>query len=166
MVVAIKFLHLAAIAIWAAGVISLPGFFVQRSGIQSKSELLRLQRVVRFAYVRVLSPAAFLAIASGTGLIFIQQQYSSWFSLKLALVGLLVLIHILTGLKIIRFFEKGKIYPKWRFILATVASILVAAAIIYVVLARPNIGALFSDAIFQAGALKRLISKISPWQIP
>lgn len=166
MLMMVKFLHLATISIWAAGLVSLPALYMQRSCLQDGDDLFRLQRIVRFAYVRILSPAAFIAIASGIGLIFIQQQFSSWFSLKLALVGLLVLFHILTGLKIIRLFSEGESYPMWRSILATTTVCLVAGAIIFVVLARPEVAPNLSDRIFEAGALKRLISSISPWQIP
>jgi len=166
MMMMVKFLHVATISIWAAGLVSLPGLYVQRANIGNKDDLFRLQRIVRFAYVRVLSPAAFLAIASGIGLIFLQQPFSCWFSLKLALVGLLVVIHVLTGLVIIRLFGKGEVYPRWRFMLVTAASGFVAGAIIFVVLARPELDLRFSDGIFEAGALKGLVSSFSPWEIP
>ena len=166
MVMLIKFIHLAAISIWAAGIVSLPGLYVQRAHIRKDDELYRLQKIVRFSYVRILSPAAFVAIATGTGLTFLQNPYSGWFSVKLVLVGMLIVIHVLTGLVIIRLFGKGEVYPVWRFIIATVLSCLVAGGIIFVVLARPDINLTLPAGVFEPGGLKKLVSEVSPWEIP
>lgn len=166
MVMLVKFIHLAAISIWAAGIVSLPGLYVQRAHIRKDDELFRLQKIVRFSYVRILSPAAFIAIATGTGLTFLQTPYSGWFSLKLVLVGMLIVIHVLTGLVIIRLFGKGEVYPVWRFVFATVTSCVVAGGIIFVVLARPNINFTLPPGVFEPGGLKDLVSDVSPWEIP
>lgn len=166
MVMLVKFIHLAAISIWAAGIVSLPGLYVQRAHIRKDDELYRLQKIVRFSYVRILSPAAFVAIATGTGLTFLQHPYSGWFSVKLVLVGMLIVIHVLTGLVIIRLFGKGEVYPVWRFILATGLSCLVAGGIIFVVLARPDINVTLPPGVFEPGGLKKLVSEVSPWEIP
>lgn len=166
MVVWLKLIHIAAIALWAAGIVSLPGLYVQRAHIKKDRDLYRLQKIVRFSYVRILSPAAFIAIASGTGLIFLQEPYSGWFSVKLMLVAMLVVIHVMTGLVIIRLFEDGEVYPVWRFIIATILSGAVVGAILFVVLARPEIAVELPSGLFEPGALKTIISQISPWEIP
>jgi uncharacterized membrane protein len=166
MAVWLKFIHIAAIALWAAGIVSLPGLYVQRAHIAKDQDLFRLQKIVRFSYVRILSPAAFIAIASGTGLIFLQEPYSGWFSVKLMLVGMLVVIHVMTGLVIIRLFEEGEVYPVWRFVTATILSGGVVCGILFVVLARPMVDFSVPPGFFEPGALKSMISKISPWPIP
>ncbi len=166
MVVFIKFAHIAAIAIWAAGLVSLPGLYVQRAHIRKDDDLYRLQKIVRFSYVRILSPAAFLAIGTGTGLIFLQQPYAVWFSAKLALVGVLVVVHVMTGLVIAKLFDEGEDYPVWRFYLVTVLSGLVVGGILFFVLARPNMHLALPAALAEPGALKRVISDLSPWEIP
>ncbi|OJF98188.1 hypothetical protein AX761_12595 [Rhizobium sp. 58] len=166
MMVVIKFVHIATIAIWAAGLLSLPGLYVQRAHIRKDDDLYRLQKIVRFSYVRILSPAAFLAIATGTGLIFLQQPYSPWFSAKLALVGILVVIHVATGLVIAKLFDDGEVYPVWRFYTVTVLSGLVVGGILFFVLARPNIRLTVPAVLSEPGALKRVISDLSPWEIP
>lgn len=162
----IKFLHIMAISVWAAGLVSLPGLYVQRAKIDRDHDLYRLQKIVRFSYVGVLSPAAFIAIATGTGLIFLQNPFSAWFSMKLVFVGAMVVIHVMTGLVIIRLFDKGEVYPVWRFVFVTIVSGCVVGAILFLVLARPEAPFALPSGWAEPGALKRIISEISPWEIP
>lgn len=166
MILSLKFLHIAAIAIWAGGLVSLPGLYVQRAYVEDKDSLYRLQMIVRFAYVAVISPAAFIAVASGIMLIFGQQTFAGWFSLKLFFVALLAVLHVLTGLVIIRLFREGEIYPVWRFVMTTVLTCGVVLAILFVVLAKPTIHALIIEDLFKPGGLRDLVQSISPWAIP
>ena len=55
---------IAAIAIWTAGLISLPSLYVQRAHVTSDDALYRMQRMTRFAFVALISPAAFIAVTS------------------------------------------------------------------------------------------------------
>ena len=50
------------------------------------------------------SPAAFVAIGSGTGLIFVQATFQEWFSLKMVLVGAMVMLHVVAGLVLVHLF--------------------------------------------------------------
>jgi protoporphyrinogen IX oxidase len=166
MIALVKFAHIAAIAIWAAGVVSLPGLYVQRAHVEDRAALLQLQRIVRFAYIAVISPAAFLAVLTGTALIFMRQTFEPWFSVKLALVGVLAVFHVLTGLVVIRLFREGEIYPVWRFVTATVFSGGIVLAIFFVVLAKPAIDLAFLDVLAEPGGLKRLYGDLNPWRKP
>lgn len=160
----LKTLHLAAIAIWSAGLVCLPGLYVQRAHAPNEGSLHRLQAMVRFLYVAIISPAAFLAVASGTALIFVRQTFEPWFSLKLAFVGAMVTIHILTGLVIIRLFDAGNIYPVWRFLAVTALTIAVVGAILFVVLAKPALPDLLPDAMAEPGALRRIVEDFNPFR--
>lgn len=160
----IKFLHLAAISIWCGGLICLPGLYAQRHTVEDDDALYRLQGLVRFAYVALISPAAFVSIASGTALIFLQSTFVEWFSLKMAFVGVLAFIHILTGLVIIRLFEKGEIYPPWRFVGVTVVTTIVVAMILVIVLAKPPLHwDWLPPNLFAPGALRELLADFNPW---
>jgi protoporphyrinogen IX oxidase len=143
MIVWVKFLHICAISIWCAGLLSLPGLYVQRAHVTVDAILYRLQALVRFAYVAIISPAAFVAVASGTALIFMQETFDPWFQLKMMFVTLLVVAHVLTGLVIIRLFEDDRVYPTWRFILVTTLIALLVTAILWVVLAKPEVDYFF-----------------------
>lgn len=160
----LKVVHLAAIAIWSGGLICLPGLYVQRAHVPDRQSLHRLQAMVRFLYVAVMSPAAFVAIGSGIALIFLRQTFENWFSLKLALVGVMVMIHILTGLVVIRLFDKGQVYPVWRFVAVTVFTVAVVSAILTVVLAKPDVPNLLPRAMSEPGALGRLLEPFNPFR--
>lgn len=166
MILALKFFHIASIAVWAGGLVSLPGLYVQRAHVQDNDSLYRLQRIVRFSYVTIISPAAFIAVASGIILIFGQQTFAGWFSLKLFFVALLVVLHVLTGLVIIRLFREGEIYPVWRFVLTTILTCGVVVAILFVVLAKPSLSYTPAGDLFEPGGLRRFVQSISPWAIP
>jgi len=162
-----KVIHIAAIAIWMAGLVSLPGLYVQRAHVTGEDQLLRLQRMVRFAYVQLISPAAFIAVASGTALIFLREAFEPWLTVKLTLVGGLTVVHSLTGLVIIRLFQEGEVYPVWRFVGATAFTVLLAFGVLYLVLAKPPLDAgLLPDALSEAGALRRLADGLNPWRTP
>ncbi len=162
----LKVVHIAAISIWAAGLVSLPGLYVQRVHVADREALYRLQKIVRFAYVTVVSPAAFIAVGSGIALIFGREAYAPWFSLKLLFVAILVILHVLTGLVIIRLFREGEIYPVWRFVLVTVITCCIVTAILVVVLAKPNIDVQLPASVTQPGGLRTLLQDLSPWPIP
>ena len=94
-----KFLHLATISLWAAGLLTLPFLITQRRLVEGEA-LHRLHAMTRLLYTGLVSPAAFIAIGSGIALIFLQATYVEWFSAKMVFVGLLVGLHIVTGLSV------------------------------------------------------------------
>jgi protoporphyrinogen IX oxidase len=164
-IVWLKLIHIATVAIWMAGLVSLPGLYVQRAYVVDDDQLFRLQRMVRFAYLALMSPAAFIAVASGTALIFLREVFEPWLSAKLALVGALTLLHSLTGLVIIRLFKEGEIYPVWRFVAATVVTVVLVLGVLFLVLAKPSLDAdLLPAAFSEPGALRRLLEDINPWR--
>lgn len=163
-IVWLKFLHVSAISIWCAGLVSLPGLYVQRAHIVERDAVDRLQNLVRFAYVVLVSPAAFIAIATGIGLIFLRETFEPWFSLKLAFVGVLVFIHAMTGLVIIRLFDDGEIYPVWRFVATTIATAVVVAVILALVLGKPAFPPdILPRALSEPGGLRRIFEGFIPW---
>lgn len=158
----LKALHLVAIAIWSAGLVCLPGLYARRrSGDRALQQ--QLPRLVRFLYVGILSPAAFVAIGSGTALIFLRQPYHPWFSIKLALVGLLVVAHIINGLVIVRLFEAGNLFPFWRFLALAALTLAVVLAILFVVLAKPEFSDMLPAAFGEPGGLRRIFDAFNPF---
>lgn len=160
----VKSLHIAAIAMWAAGLICLPGLYVQRAHVADDVSLHRLQAMVRFLYVALISPAAFVAVASGTALVFMRGTFEPWFSLKLVFVGAMVTLHILTGLVIIRLFEHGNVYPASRSVASTAATVLLVGAILTIVLAKPDLPDLLPEMMSEPGALGRMADSLNPFR--
>lgn len=160
----LKILHLASISIWSAGLVCLPGLYVQRAHVGSDASLHRLHALVRFSYIALISPAAFIAVGSGTALIFVQESFEGWFSVKLALIGAMVVVHILTGLVIIRLFHEGEVYPVWRFMAVTLITLSIVTAILVVVLAKPDVPDLLPHAMGEPGALGRILEPFNPFR--
>ena len=156
-----KFIHLGTIAIWSAGLIVLPLLFWQRRGLEMGSELDRLHRFTRFIYVGMTSPAAFLAIGSGTVLIFLQTTFLEWFSLKMVLVGLLVMLHVVAGLTLMHLFEPTGRFGRFSYVALTVSYLVLITAIIWVVLAKPHIDSnQFATKLFAPGGLRQVLGEI------
>ncbi|KKB10159.1 hypothetical protein VE26_00430 [Devosia chinhatensis] len=137
MVTWLKFIHVAGIALWSAGLIALPFLYMQRRGLEDDA-LHKLHGFTRFFYVSLMSPAAFVAIGSGTALIFLMATYETWFSAKLFAVSVMTGIHIFSGLMILRLFEPGRDYPAWRFMLVMPLTLLTVSSILILVLGKPE----------------------------
>ncbi|WP_027135489.1 CopD family protein [Geminicoccus roseus] len=133
----LKFVHIAMLSIWAAGLMALPGIFLQRTGLKNDNRLFRLHRFARFAYVRVISPAAFVAVGSGIALIFANEVYAPWMALKLAAVGGMVLLHMQAGYIMVRLFDRDIRFATWRAALTLGGTLAAIGAILWLVLAKP-----------------------------
>lgn len=165
MITFLKFVHVATISIWAAGLICLPFLFAQRKDVGNDEALHRLHAMVRFLYVAMLSPTAFIAIGSGTALIFLQQTYEAWFGAKMALVGLMVLIHVLSGLLILKLFDESPKYSRLRYVVVTGGTLVVVTGILFLVSAKPDIDveAMAPDWL-APGALSQIAVALTGWE--
>ena len=156
----LKLVHVATITGWSAGLIALPFLYRQRRGLEGQP-LYRLHAFTRFLYVALVSPTAFAAIASGTALILLQGTYENWFSAKLVGVSVLTGVHIFSGLMILRLFEPGGVYPLGRFILILTVTLSAIAAILVLVLGKPDIEwPTVLAGFFAPGALSELAGQI------
>ena len=150
----LKCIHLAAIAIWSAGLIVLPFMFRQRRALDLGWELDRLHRMTRLVYVEIASPAAFVAIGSGTALIFLQATFQEWFSTKMVLVAAMVMLHVVAGLVLARLFLADGRFGRVSCVMLSSGYIVLITAIIWIVLAKPHIDSnQFATDLFTPGAL-------------
>ena len=150
----LKFIHLAAITIWSAGLIVLPFLFWQRRTLRAGMDLERLHRMTHFVYVGMASPAAFIAIGSGTALIFLQATFQEWFTIKMVLVGAMVMLHVAAGLVLARIFLPDGRFGRMSYVALSSAYCVLIIAIVWVVLAKPHIDSnQFATALFEPGAL-------------
>ena len=134
----LKLVHIAALAIWCAALFFLPVLFAARRRVATPRELWRLQRFVHDLYIKVGSSAAFATIVSGIGLIFLREAYTPWLAAKLALVGVMALIHIRHGYIISKLFEKGRNYAPWRMAAALTTTTLAVGGVLALALAKPE----------------------------
>jgi protoporphyrinogen IX oxidase len=89
--------------VWCGSLLYLPGLIMAslsaETGVGTPSARVRLLRPV-FTYVA--TPAALLAIASGTAIFVWHDLLAVWLMAKLGLVGLLVLGHGACGILVLR----------------------------------------------------------------
>ena len=175
MIALVKLIHITAIAIWAGGLVALPTFYREIGRLQAQAPereqrehaVLRLQSAMRFVYVGVVSPAAFVAVGSGILLIFQGTVIAPWFALKLALVAGLVVAHSFAGLTLARLKNDRDGYPLWRYAGATGSTAALAVAILVLTLSKPGLdGDLLPAAMSEPGALKSILKDLNPWHRP
>ncbi|MET0248275.1 MAG: CopD family protein [Sphingobium sp.] len=141
MIIAIKFLHIAALAIWCAGVIALPLMLAKHNADHEQLDYARLRLLTHRAYTLIVTPAAVITIAAGTALIFLAGVFTPWMFAKLVGVGMLVLLHAWIGHITLIVGERQGAYvpPRFWSHIALTAVFAAIAAILILVLAKPPI---------------------------
>jgi putative membrane protein len=136
--VSFKLIHIAAIVVWAAGLLYLPGLFAahpQRAGSEAEFRRLRLQ--TRLVYVALMSPAAVIAVVSGTVLVFLAAAIGGWIVLKLAAVTGMVLLHVYMGRLLGILLEQPDLRRPFVHLLLLVPAVLLIVAVITLVSWKP-----------------------------
>lgn len=141
MVPILKSIHIVGLLFWCAGLLCLPTLLRTHRGARSPHDFAELRILVRRLYVGALTPAAVLAVAAGTALVFAREVYTGWMFAKLALVALLVAVHAYQGHLLV---ETGHghadpVPGRKQTVALTGAAALLMAAIITVVLAKPDL---------------------------
>jgi uncharacterized membrane protein len=141
MTTAVKFLHLAALCIWSAGLVGLPLLLARHDVSHDQEEYGRLRILTHHAYIGLVTPAAVFAIATGTALLFMRGVFVPWMFAKLVGVGALVLLHAWIGHVTLLAGERQGSYdpPRgWPFT-PLIAAALSAIVILLLVLGKPLI---------------------------
>jgi len=94
----LKLLHISAVVLWCAALLYLP----LALATAADDERLVQRRILRLLYTSVATPAALVAIASGTFIFLWQGPLAPWLVAKLAVVALVVLMHASLGLLVLR----------------------------------------------------------------
>ncbi len=93
-------LHISAVLVWCAALFYLPVLLCERQ--TGASALLqiegRLNTLERLLFTHLATPAALVAILSGTVVFLLNRTLDSWLIAKLSLVTGLVICHALLGL--------------------------------------------------------------------
>ena len=166
-VVWLKSVHIAALVVWCAGLLVLPLLYAQREAAGSGPSLHRLHAFTRFAYVVVISPAAFLAIGSGTALVLAREVFTVWFALKLLTVGALVGLHVRAGFVVLEVFNPGGHYGLVRSAVAVSVTAGVVGTILWLVLAKPLVPLdWLPEVLSEPGGLRPLVEDFSRRWIP
>ena len=142
MIVTVKFLHIAALAIWCAGLVSLPLLLAKHDRDDEQADYTRLRLLTHKAYVMIVTPAAVITIALGTALIFLRGVFVPWMFAKLVAVGVLVILHAWIGHITLIEGERQGNYDPPRYFSSIALSITAAATltILALVLGKPQLG--------------------------
>lgn len=100
----IKFVHIVALVCWCGALLYLPLLLAQSARLSSGASLFNADAppMPRFVYNSLVTPAALLAIASGTLLFLVHGLASGWLVLKLLAVAGMVLAHGFNGWLVLR----------------------------------------------------------------
>lgn len=136
-------IHIIAMLFWCAALLYLPALIITS---HNHAALLFPPKtrgsMARFLFTNISSPIALIAIASGTLVFLIEETHDIWLLAKLVLVTGLTIIHALIGLLLLRV-EAHPDKPV-RLICWTleIIFILLMIAILWIVLAKPDLEAL------------------------
>ena len=99
----LKMLHIAAIVCWCGLLLYLPALIAHAGGrTPTDGSPTFAWHMSHRLFTLVATPAALLAIGSGTAIILVDQPLGIWLVLKLAVVTAMVGCHALAGLLIVR----------------------------------------------------------------
>lgn len=158
-----KALHISALLIWCAGLVYMPGLLLEHRHVVDTSEFARIRRATRFAYTAITSPAAFVAIASGTALLFMADAMHGWMFAKLAFVGLLVGVHLQYGAIVTHLAEQEADPPRRWLLTLFGGQMAMVAAILFLVLAEPYTPTGWLPAwMLEPGALQSSFARTIP----
>lgn len=133
----LKVLHISSLVFWCAGLLYMPGLFAAHPGITDSQDFRRLRAVTRLSYIYVTSPAAVIAVASGTVLIWIAAADGGWLPLKLTAVALMVLFHVYCGRLLAMLHEQPRLRRPAAHLVLVAPPALLIPVVLWLVLGKP-----------------------------
>lgn len=152
MIALLKAVHIAALSLWCAGLVAMPivlQIYGRREEVRTQAGFSEFRLLMHAAYTRIVTPAAIIAIAAGTGLIFAVGLTQPWLVAKLVAVVGMVLAHAWLGHLTVEASEGRGTYQMPHALLALPVSLICMGAVLYLVLAKPDLQPLI-DALPQA----------------
>lgn len=132
----LKLLHISAVIIWCGAALYLP-LLLRSSAQRIPANADSVRRWPRNVFVGVATPAALVAIASGTAIFVVDALVTPWLTYKLAGVGLLVLGHGACGMLVLRA-EDGRLGACRICHVLTAFMLITLLAIAWLVLRKPT----------------------------
>lgn len=132
-------LHIIALIFWCAALLYLPALIagMHTRQAQISEPFHKYGLVARFVFTHIATPAALVAIMSGTVVFLLNHTIEIWLIAKLTLVTGLVITHTMAGLLLLHTQDRSnKPVRGWCWLLSGVLCVLIAA-IIWTVLAKP-----------------------------
>jgi protoporphyrinogen IX oxidase len=137
MITWLKAVHIASLLVWCAGLFYLPALFASHPRQPDPVRFWRLRTIVRFTYVAVASPAAVIAIGTGTALIFVSPSLGGWLILKLNVILLMMLYHMYCGWTISHLWEARVVRRPALHVAGMAIPLLAIPTVFWLVLHKP-----------------------------
>ncbi|MDP3195165.1 CopD family protein [Tabrizicola sp.] len=135
----IKALHLGLLALWIAGLFALPQMLARHEPGMIQSEFAQIRRATHFTYVWAVTPAAVLAIVTGTMLIYLRDVFTVWLFGKLVLVAGLVAVHAWVGHTIIAVAETDGRHDPPAALMPGLVTLGLVIGVLMLVLGKPEL---------------------------
>jgi putative membrane protein len=130
--------HVASLCIWSAGLLYMPALYSREVSPSDRGALRGLRIMSRLVFVGITSPAAVIAIVSGTGLVYATDATGGWLAAKLTLVAMMGLFHAYCGHKLSAMGHEKKRRTQQRFSFAVVLiPVVLIPSVLWLVLAKP-----------------------------
>lgn len=137
----LKALHISALTIWCAGLFYLPGLFMLHPRTSDRADYHRLRIMTRYSFIVVISPAAVIAIVSGTALVYLRGRQGEWLAMKLVAVTLMVFFHLYCGGILAKLRDpkaRGLRHPLLHLALVIIPAALIPL-VLWLVMAKPRL---------------------------
>ncbi len=136
-----KFLHIIALVSWCGLLLYLPALLCQQARPERVAQGFSpgAPPLPRLVYNSLASPAALLAIASGTLLFLLHGLSGSWLVLKLLAVSVMVLAHGLCGWLLLRLEQRRPRGVVGGALLSAGMAGVAMLAVVGLVLAKPEL---------------------------
>ncbi len=135
----VKAMHIVAILIWSAALIYLPMIMATHSAKLSEPEYLRVHAMSRTIFVVLASPAAIIAILSGTALVALRDVTEPWFAVKLAIVALMSVVHARCGIILAKQTHEAERANAGIRLMRILTPLALIPCVLWLVLAKPRI---------------------------
>lgn len=132
--------HIVTLGLWSAALLILAGLYAAPPAADERAALHRHALMCRYVFVILGSPAAVLAILTGSALVALRGVDGSWLLAKLAVVAMMGMYHVYCG-HLLHAQEQGPLPapPFWKPPLLILVPILLISTILVLVLAKPDV---------------------------
>ena len=130
-------IHVVFLLLWAGTLIYFPTMVVEEACAADAGEARRMMLMQRWIYAQVMTPAALLAVATGTALVFDRGFTGGWFPVKLVLVMLMAFFHMYCGTLLVAESRHGAGGPLRYYRALPIVPLALAAAVVLLVTGKP-----------------------------
>jgi protoporphyrinogen IX oxidase len=156
-----KVAHITSLFVWCGGLLALPLMLRRHDPGNSRDQFLMIHHVTHQTYIALITPAAVVAVISGTWLMLLRQTFEPWFYAKLVVISLLVMGHAWIGHILVEARRSHGNKPVARPFVPLTVLLASMAAILFLVLGKPRL-----EGITMPAGLVETQGRQLPFEVP